>query len=71
MPSVDMLSELQFIVAKDRLGASVYIMREIIEISRINCMIKNAEYKLFGTYEGLAPEGASGISAVRRRGVLN
>ena len=50
MPSVDMLSELQFIVAKDRLGASVYIMREIIEMSRINCMIKKAEYELFSIW---------------------
>jgi hypothetical protein len=45
-----MLSELQFIVAKDRLGASVYIMREIIEMSKINCMIKKAEYELFSIW---------------------
>ncbi len=50
MPNVDMFSELHFIVAKDKLGASVYIMREIIDMSRINCMIKNAEYELFGIW---------------------
>ncbi len=50
MPSVDILSELQFIVAKDRLGASVYIVREILKMSRINCMIKKAEYELFSIW---------------------
>ncbi len=50
MPNVDIFSELQFIVAKDKLGASVYIMRELTEMNRINCMIKNAEYELFGIW---------------------
>jgi hypothetical protein len=37
----------------------------------MNYSAYGARAKPGGTYEGLAPEGASGISAVRRRGVLN